>query len=189
MRFGRPRWCPLPSHTRILMRSARRLRNTSTALQKGSCASVSFASAASESAPLRKSTGRGHQHPYAGWNRNHRAAFTARSTSRRRRQSTPSATRITAPAISISTMPACVNAAVVDGLGSFCVATTGTNPGASSADSDNPPPRASRRRAKTCCGRSPYRCATAETFAPAANDSATIRPLSSCDHARRPPRR
>src|ERR1700726_2872310 len=36
-------------------------------------------------------------------------------------------------------------------------------------------------------GRSPYRRATAETFAPPANDSATIRPLSSCDHARRPP--
>jgi hypothetical protein len=32
-----------------------------------------------------------------------------------------------------------------------------------------------------------YRRATAETFAPAAKDSATIRPLSSCDHARRPP--
>src|SRR5579864_150261 len=49
---------PLPSHTSSLIRSARRLRNTSTAPEKGSCTSVSLASAASESAPLRKSTGR-----------------------------------------------------------------------------------------------------------------------------------
>jgi hypothetical protein len=84
------------------------------------------------------------QHPDTGRNRDHRAAFTARSTSRRCRQSMPGATRITAPAISISTMPAGVGG---DGAGSLGAATTGTNPSAPSDGSARAPSRASRRQA------------------------------------------
>ena len=84
------------------------------------------------------------QNPDAGRNRDHRAAFTARSTSRRCRQSTPGATRITVPVISISMMP---DGVAANGAGSLAAAITGTNPCAPSDGSARVPSRASRRQA------------------------------------------
>src|SRR5579872_342139 len=55
--FAQAVCCPVPSHTRSFTRSARLVRNTSTAPENGSWANVSWASAARPSIPLRKSTG------------------------------------------------------------------------------------------------------------------------------------
>src|SRR5262249_17082657 len=128
---------PLPSHTRILTRSARRLRNTSTAPLKGILSQrLSGQRRQRIGAPAEVDRPRCDQHLHAGRNRDHRAAFTARSTSRRCRQSTPGATRITVPVISISTMP---DGVAADGAGSLAAAITGTNPSAPSDGSTTVP--------------------------------------------------
>ena len=167
---------------------------TSRAPEKGSCARISRKTSAMAklSAPLRKSSRpRRDQHPDAGQDRDHIAALTARSTSRRCRQSTPVATRITAPANSISTLPALDDAVPATGVASPAVAMIGTNPISSSAGNASDPDRASRRHAPyTCCGRSLH---SVSAFPPTRwhrqrNEAwAVIRPLSSSDHDRRPP--
>jgi hypothetical protein len=58
------------------------------------------------------------------------AGVCAGRTSRRCRQSTPGAARITASAISISTMPAGIEADVTDGAGSLSAAAAGSEGGA-----------------------------------------------------------
>ena len=61
------------------------------------------------------------------------------------------------------------------------------NIGASSAGKLSKPARAALRQANRCCGEMSCRRATSDTTAPAAYDSATIRPLASSLHRRRRP--
>jgi hypothetical protein len=99
-----------------------------------------------------------------GRNRDHVAAFTARSTSRSQPTSTPRSTRITTPAISIAIDPAwSVTAPFLS-----VAATTGTNIGAASAGRTRRPVRAALRHANKCCGVMSCRRATSETTVPGA---------------------
>jgi hypothetical protein len=134
--------------------------------QNGSCRSCSRTTAARRS-------------------RDHVAAFTARSASRRQTRSTPWAARTTTPPISI-VIPSRAGVVVVT-PSRRCSITTGTNIGASSAGKLSKPARAALRQANRCCGEMSCRRATSDTTAPVANYSATIRPLASSPHRRRRP--
>ena len=94
---------PLPSQTRILIRSARFERNTMTVAENGSSPSTSAATAAGPCAPLRKSPGRAAKSTRTPRDRNHAADFrSARNTSANNLKSVPFATRMIAPASRIS---------------------------------------------------------------------------------------
>ena len=128
---------------------------------------------------------RRHQHPHSRAHRDHVAAFTARSTSRKKTRSTPGSARTTTPAISIAIDPVPFDfaAAAADGG----AATTGTNRGVASSGNTKRPCRAALRHANRCCDVISCRRATSEATAPGAKDSATMRPFSATLHRRRRP--
>src|SRR4051794_3395457 len=130
---------------------------------------------------------RGHQHLHPSRNRDHVAAFTARSTSRSQPRSTPRSARTTAPAISMVITPETVTPTAAATSSSRASLTIGTNIGTSSAGNVSKPARAALRQPNRCCGDMSCRRATSDTTAPGAYDCATIRPLVATLQRRRRP--
>ena len=96
---------PDPSQARIFRRSARFDRKMKIVPENGSCRSCSRTSAARLSAPRRVHRLGRHQHPHAGRNRNHVAAFTAQHR-HQRRGINPERNRTVAAPITISIIAA-----------------------------------------------------------------------------------
>jgi len=102
-------------------------------------------------------------------------------------------TRTVTPSIAISMMadpnsPPRGSLAPGGAIGGTAVSIiAGTNAGAFQSCPDDECARACRRQVKTCWGVSPYRRATAETAAPRASVSSTMRALSLSENRRRRP--
>src|SRR5664280_1696782 len=128
---------------------------------------------------------RGHQNAHSRRNRNHVAAFTARSTSISRRISMPGTARTTKFLIPISMG---IDAATFGAsLISVAAVTIGTNTAPSSAGSAKRPSFAAPIQLNRCCELMSCRRAISATATPEFSASATIRPFSCAVQRRRRP--